>query len=121
VKYGWKDMELTTECARAGRIIRMSTHDDYHYLPIWGVAIGQSVAFGAFPGEPFNDIGVALKKRSPFKMTVLSCLTNGSRGYFPFSKSYQQGGYESATSPFGPSVADDLINGQLDLLGKLYK
>lgn len=115
VKYGWKDMELTTEVARARRIVSMSTHDDYHLIPIWGIAIGD-VAFGGFPGEPFNDIGVIIRKNSPFKMTILSCITNGGRGYFPFSDSYKQGGYESATSPFGPSVADDLIAGELKLL-----
>ena len=121
VKYGWTGMELTTEVARAGRIIRMATHEDFHRLPIWGVSIGRSVSFGAFPGEPFNDIGVALKRRTPFRMTLLMCLTNGSRGYFPFSDSYKQGGYESATSPFGPTVADDLIAGQLGLMKELYR
>ena len=115
VKYGWKDMELTTEVARAGRIIRMAAYGDHHLIPVWGLAIGE-VAFGGFPGEPFNDIGVAIRKKSPFKLTILSCLTNGSRGYFPFSDSYEQGGYESATSPFGPTVADDLIAGELELL-----
>ena len=121
VKYGWKDMELTTEVARAGRIRRMADHPDYHDLPIYGVSIGKSVAFGGFPGEPFNDIGKAVKKGSPFTLTILSCLTNGSRGYFPFSDSFKEGGYESATSPFGPTVADDLIAGQLKLLGELAK
>lgn len=121
VKYGWTGMELTTEVARAGRIIRMATHEDFHRLPIWGVSIGRSVSFGAFPGEPFNDIGVALKRQTPFRMTLLMCLTNGSRGYFPFSDSYKQGGYESATSPFGPTVADDLIAGQLGLMKELYR
>ena len=120
-KYGWKDMELTTEVARAGRIRRMADHADYHDLPIYAVAIGNSVAFGGFPGEPFNDIGVAIRKGSPFKFTVLSCLTNGSRGYFPFSSSFKEDGYEAATSPFGPTVADDLIKGQLKLLGELAK
>ncbi len=120
-KYGWYGMELTTEVARAGRIITMSRHADYHDLPIYGVAIGKSVAFGAFPGEPFNDIGKAVKKDSPFPLTILSCLTNGSRGYFPFSDAYVGGGYESATSPFGPTVADDLIAGQLKLLNSLAK
>ena len=120
IKYGWADMELTTEVARAGRIRRMATHADFHDLPIYGVAIGKSVAFGGFPGEPFNDIGKAIKKDSPFTLTILSCLTNGSRGYFPFSDAYA-GGYESATSPFGPTVADDLIKGQLKLLGELAK
>jgi len=120
-KYGWYGMELTTEVARAGRIRRMATFADFHDLPIYGVAIGKSVAFGAFPGEPFNDIGKAIKKDSPFPLTILSCLTNGSRGYFPFSDAYVGGGYESATSPFGPTVADDLIAGQLKLLNSLAK
>jgi hypothetical protein len=114
-------MELTTEVARAGRIRRMANHADFHDLPIYGVAIGKSVAFGAFQGEPFNDIGKAVKAKSPFTLTILSCLTNGSRGYFPFSDAYVSGGYESASSPFGPSVADDLIKGQCELMGELYK
>ena len=117
----WKGMELTTEVARAGRIIRMSTFADFHDIPLWGISIGKSVAFGAFPGEPFNDIGKVVKEKSPFAITMLSCLSNGSRGYFPFSDAYETGGYESATSPFGPSVADDLIVGQLKLLENLYK
>ena len=120
-KYGWADMELTTEVARAGRIRRMANHADFHDLPLYGFAIGKSVAFGGFPGEPFNDIGKAVKKNSPFTLTILSCLTNGSRGYFPFSDAYVGGGYESATSPFGPTVADDLIKGQGELLQKLYR
>ena len=119
-KYGCYEMELTTEIARAGRIRNMAKHDDFHDLPITTIAIGDDVAFCGFPGEPFNDIGVAVRKDSPFKLTILSCLTNGSRGYFPFSDSYKQGGYESATSPFGPTVADDLIAGQLRQLRELH-
>ncbi len=118
-KYGCYEMELTTEVARAGRIRNMANHADFHDLPIYSIAIGDELAFGGFPGEPFNDIGVAVRKASPFKLTILSCLTNGSRGYFPFSDSYEQGGYEAATSPFGPTVADDLIRGQVEQLKKL--
>ena len=117
----WKGMELTTEVARARRIINMSKHADFHDLPLYGITIGKSVAFGGFPGEPFNDIGKRVKKESPFTITLLTCLTNGSRGYVPFSDAYQTGGYESATSPFGPSVADDLIAGKLKLLNSLYR
>ena len=117
----WKGMELTTEVARAGRICRLSGGPDFFEIPLTSFSIGKSVAFGGFPGEPFNDIGKEVKKRSPFRMTILSCLSNGSRGYFPFSDAYTTGGYESATSPFGPSVADDLIEGELKLLKRLYK
>ena len=120
-KYGWSGMELTTEVARAGRIRRLANGPDFFELPITTVAIGKAVAFAGFPGEPFNDIGKAVKKSSPFGLTLLSCLTNGSRGYFPFSDAFKEGGYESATSPFGPSVADDLIAGELKLLNRLCK
>ena len=112
-KYGCHEMELTTEVARAERIRAMANHADFHDLPLFTLAIGPDLAFCGFPGEPFNEIGVAIRKASPFKLTIVSCLTNGSRGDFPFSDSYRQGGYEAATSPFGPSVADDLIAGQL--------
>ena len=121
LKYGWKGMDLTTEVARAGRIINMSKFEGDHVLPLTSVSIGKSIAFGSFPGEPFNDIGKAIKEMSPFKMTMCMCLTNGSRGYFPFSDCYTQGGYESATSPFGPTVADDLVAGELKLLKRLAK
>lgn len=117
----WKEMELTTEVARAGRICRVAKGPDFFDIPLCSFAIGKSVAFGGFPGEPFNEIGKEIKKASPFKMTILSCLTNGTRGYFPFSDSYEQGGYEPATSPFGPTVANLLIKGELELLGELYK
>ena len=112
----FKHMELTTEVARAGRIVRLENGPDAFDLPLIAITIGDSVAFGGFPGEPFNDIGKAVRKDSPFKLTILSCLTNGSRGYFPFSDAYVGGGYESATSPFGPTVADQLIEGQVNLL-----
>ena len=120
-EYGCYEMELTTEVARAGRIRKMAEHADFHDLPLTSFSIGGSVAFGGFPGEPFNEIGVAVRKASPFSMTILSCLTNGSRGYFPFSSSFKEDGYEAATSPFGPSVADDLIAGETALLKKLHR
>lgn len=117
----FKAMELTTEVARSRRILELADGPDFFDLPIIGLAIGKSVAFCGFPGEPFNDIGKAVKRSSPFAMTIPSCLTNGSRGYFPFSDSYAQGGYESATSPFGPTVADDLTAGAKRLLDGLTK
>jgi hypothetical protein len=117
----WKGMELTTEVARARRMMNLENGPAMLDLPLTSIAIGKSVAFGGFPGEPFNDIGKAVKRNSPFTLTFPACLVNGSRGYFPFTDAYEQGGYESATSPFGPTVADDLIKGQGALLERLYR
>ena len=115
----WKGMELTTEVARARRILQLKDGPDFFDLTIHDLAIGGGLAFATYPGEPFNDIGKAVKRQSPFALTLQACLTGGTRGYFPFSDSYREGGYESASSVFGPTVADDLIGGQLELLKEL--
>ena len=124
-RLGCYGMELTTEIARAGRIRNMAKFGDTHKIPIDSIAIGKSVAFGGFPGEPFNDIGVNIRKGSPFKLTMLSCLTNGSRGYFPYfddptAKSSEEG-YEAATTPFVLTVGQTLVEGELALLRELAK
>ena len=115
----FKHMELTTELARSKRILNLENGPDYFDLPLHAIAIGDSVGFAGFPGEPFNDIGKVVKRDSPFKLTMPMCIANASRGYFPFSDSYAGGGYESASSAFAPEVADKLISGQLGLLKSL--
>ena len=116
----WKGMDLTTELARAKRILRLKDGPDAFKLPLYAVSVGRDLVFLGFPGEPFNDIGKAVKAKSPFRLTLLSCITNSSNGYFPFSDCYEgAGSYESATSSFGPSVADDLVAGAESLLSTL--
>jgi len=115
----WKGMELTTEVARARRILQLKDGPDAFDLTIHDLAVGKGLAFATYPGEPFNDIGKAVKRQSPFALTLQVCLTGGTRGYFPFSDSYREGGYEAASSVFGPTVADDLIKGQIELLTDL--
>ncbi len=117
----FKGMELTTAVADAERKVRLENGPEYFDLPITTLAIGRGVAFAGFPGEAFNNIGVEVKKGSPFALTLTACITNGYMGYFPFSDAYEQGGYESRSSDFGPSVAQDLIDGQLAQLRALIK
>ena len=80
-------------------------------------AIGDAVVFAGLPGEPFTEIGRAIKERSPFRMTFCTCLTNGSCGYFPVASAYAEGGYEARSSVFASTVADRLVKGAVALLG----
>ena len=114
-------MELTTVVAEAGRMLSLENGPDSFELPVSAVSIGDSLAFAGVPGEPFTEIGRSVKSASPFAVTFFSCLTNGSCGYFPVKSAYAEGGYEARSSVFGPSVADDLIAGQLKLMNGLYK
>ena len=71
------------------------------------------------PCEPFVDIGRAVKARSPFRMTVFTCLTNGSEGYIASTKAHAEGGYEALSSRFAAPTGDRLVKAQLDQLTAL--
>ena len=71
------------------------------------------------PCEPFVDIGRAVKKRSPFRMTVFTCLTNGSEGYIPSTRAHSDGGYEALSSRFAAPTGDMLVDAQVGQLAAL--
>ncbi len=53
-----------------------------------------SVAFVPFHFEFFSEIGLRMRKYSPFAYTLCVCNTNGSNFYLPSSDQFVRGGYE---------------------------
>jgi hypothetical protein len=58
--------------------------------------------------EPFCEIGLAIKKQSPFPVTLMSGYTNGRMAYMATAEEWPKGGYEVENSPFGQSAAETL-------------
>ena len=112
-------MALTTVVAEAGRMVMLADGPESFELPLSAVAIGDVIAFAGIPGEPFSEIGRDVRAHSPFRMTVATCLTNGSCGYFPVAAAYDEGGYEARSSVFGRSTASSLVAGLYGILAKL--
>lgn len=112
----FRDMELTTAVAEAGRMVLLEHGPKSFRLPVSFVAIGPEIVFVGLPGEPFTEIGRAIRERSPFGMTICTCLTNASCGYFPVAAAFAEGGYEARSSLFAADVADRLVGGVTSLL-----
>lgn len=53
-----------------------------------------SLAIVPFAGEVFAEIGLRLRKASPFAHTLVAGTTNGSHGYYVTRESRGRGGYE---------------------------
>ena len=71
--------------------------------------IGES-AIVAMPGEPFAEIGLAIKKASPFPTTLFCGYSSGrGGGYIPVESEYAFGGYEIQITPYGVGAAEKLI------------
>ena len=114
----YKGMALTTEVARAARMIKLKDGPDSFDVTLSAFAIG-NIAFVGLAGEPFTGIGIGLKSNKNFELVLPCALTNGSEGYFPMMDSYAEGGYEAATSIFKPGVAELLIEKGNEILNEL--
>lgn len=75
------------------------------------------IAIFSMPGEPFAEIGVAVKKASPFPITLFCGYSNGAGGdYMPISEEYVHGGYEVARTPYDPGAAAKVVEEAIRLL-----
>ena len=114
----FEGMELTTVVAEAARMVKLEHGPESFPMTLSAVAIG-NVALAGVPGEPFNGIGLGLKKAEGWDLVLPCCLTNGSEGYFPMQDSYDEGGYEARSSRFKAGTAEIIIKEGVALLDSL--
>jgi len=76
----------------------------------------------ALPGEVFLELGIEIRRRSPFKHTFVAELCNQEWiGYVPTPQAYGEGGYEPTTSILKPEAGLVLVNEAVGLLEELSK
>ena len=78
----------------AQETLDMSLYPDEVEILVQAFRIGD-LAIVALPTETFVEIGLELKKRSPFKTTFIIELANGYNGYLPTPEQHELGGYET--------------------------
>lgn len=86
---------------------------------IQAMRVGE-LALVAMPGEPFAQIGVEVRRRSPFPITMFSGYSNGEIGYVPMRSDYENGGYGVWNSPLAPGSAEAVIQASSELLRELW-
>jgi hypothetical protein len=83
------------------------------------VSFCDDVAIVALPGEIFVELGLAIKKASPFKHTFIAELANGSIGYVPNREAFPQGNYEVISARGDISSGEILVETALKLLNEV--
>lgn len=91
-------------------------------VKIQAIRIGDFAVCG-FPFETFAEIGLDVKKRSPFPQTMVIGLANGRHGYLPTPEQHRLGGYETwlGTNVVQEDASVILTEQLLEMLQELKK
>ncbi len=111
----------------AARKLREGTAETFVDGVLQVLRVGD-IAFAAVPGEPFNEIGVAVKRGSVAPFMVFCGYSNEYIAYFPTSAEYPFAGYEPGYShhnsnrleQVGPECEELIVSNLLDMTADLF-
>ena len=90
---------------------------DHPQIPFTAISFGD-IAFVSAPYEMFDTNGQEVRAASPFKMTFICSLTNGSFGYVPSALAVPHGAYEVITTYFEYGSAEKFAAEMVRLLNE---
>ncbi|MBL8849377.1 MAG: hypothetical protein JNG89_06820 [Planctomycetaceae bacterium] len=86
-------------------------------IEVTAICIGDDVAIVCLPGEVFVDLGLAIKRASPFRTTFVIELANAKETiYLPTRAACAQGSYEVTNSATQPGSGEMLVETAIGLL-----
>ncbi|MBI3861480.1 MAG: hypothetical protein HY290_06255 [Planctomycetia bacterium] len=81
--------------------------------------LSDRLAIVGLPGEVFVELGLAIKRGSPFPETLVIELCNDNPAYVPTKKAFAEGSYETVNSLVQPGGGEMLVEAALRLLKEL--
>lgn len=96
-------------------------HEQLIPLEVQVFRLSRDVAVVGLPGEVFVDLGLAIKKASPFKTTLVIELCQNSPGYIPTKKAFAEGSYETVNSRIVSGGGEMMAEAAIRLLKDLAK
>ena len=100
----WKQHQAAARVRRFGDLLeqwKQPVDPSPRQVEVEILRIGE-LAIVAMPGEPFAEVGAAVKKASPFAYTMFCGYSDGVGGdYMPIASEYTFGGYEVERTPYG--------------------
>lgn len=110
-----RTLQTTIQGIRGARRLEALHGDIAAQVTIMTARLG-ALGLVAIPGEPYNELGAALRHSSDLAVLVLG-YTNGYIGYIPTRQAYQAMDYEVLMSPFAPGTGERIVAQARGLLG----
>jgi hypothetical protein len=81
--------------------------------------LADDVAIVTLPHEVFVELGLEIRRRSPFAHTLVMTLAQDVDFYIPTERAFAEGGYEVLTSPLKPGIGEQFVEAAVKLLTEL--
>ena len=88
-------------------------------LEVQVMRLSPDVAVVTLPGEVFVELGLAIKRASPFRTTLVIELANDNPAYIPTKKAFAEGSYETVNSRVQPGSGEQMAEAAIRLLKEL--
>lgn len=121
-RYSMKDNSGFMEKVQAFKVLDVAAREGQpQEVEVQVIALGDELAWVSLPGEIFVELGLAIKKASPFRYTMIAELANGAIGYIPNQEAYSQGNYEVVSARCASGSGEMLVDAALKLLKELKR
>lgn len=90
-------------------------------VEIQAFQLDAGTAIVTLPGEVFAELGLELKKRSPFANTLVIELANADIRYVPTRQAFAEGDYEPVNSRLAPGTGEEIVDQAIALLQALAR
>lgn len=107
---------LKVEAVKALDIARMGPTRP---MEVQAFRLDADTALVGLPCEVFVELGLAIKKGSPFKNTIVMSICNDRPSYVPTRKAFKEGSYEVSNARVKPETGEMLVQSAVKLLGAL--
>jgi len=117
-KIGTGDLSFLDQ-VRAYKITDIQSRGATIPLEVQVFRLNDEVAVVGLPGEVFADIGLAIKKASPFPTTLVIELCQDDVAYVPTRKAFAEGSYETVNSRIASGGGEQMADAAIRLLNQL--
>ena len=102
----------------AAAVIRKAGRGPTRTVEIDAYQIGE-VGITTAPGEMFSQLGIEIREKSPYEMTLTLGYTNGAHSYIPTEFAYTYNPYECNQGALAPGVGEEMVAYLLEMLTEL--
>ncbi len=103
----------------AVRVLDLADHGPSWPMEVQVIRLDDNTAIVCLPCEIFVELGLAIKRASPFRHTLVITACNDRPSYVPTRKAFAEGSYEVTNARVTPVAGDMLVGAAEKLLGEL--